>query len=90
MFLLRCWVHVHVEGHSGALLEDGGEGWCGLVACGCWLLWLIADGDAGTESVPGWPGGGVNECFPDGLAGGVGKDGAGDVEDGVAAGDVGG
>ena len=53
-------------------------------------VWLIADGDAGTEGVPGWPGGGVDERFPDGLAGGVGKDGAGDVEDGVAAGDVGG
>lgn len=81
---------MHVEGHFGALLQYGGEGGCSLVAWGGWWLWLIADGDAGTEGVPGWPGGGVDERFPDGLAGGVGKDGAGDVEDGVAAGDVGG
>ena len=80
---------MHVEGHSGALLEDGGVCRCGLVAWG-WWLWLIADGDAGTESVPGWPGRGVDERFPDGLGGRVGEDGAGDVEDSIAASDIGG
>lgn len=81
-----------VEGHSRAVLEDGGEGgWCGLLGgCSGWWLWLIADGDAGTEGVPGGPGRGVDERFPDGLGGSVGEDGAGDVEDGIAAGDIGG